>query len=371
MEVQCRTLARCATPAAQPVERPLERAAAENAQVPPIQCAATPTSPIWSNKRRADRVRRAVTTNLAGTSECAWSSEHRGRTLQRSGLVALDADALGRGRVDLLILWPQGGRTRRFVLECKVLHKRPGAHHRRGTGADARLHGPLRRRVGPPDRLRPRAGSDVGGADPPPRNVRAKSARWSPSGACDAGGLRRRPRKIRVSWYGTIMTVAAPRLGLRIMTPHDHTDIDVEPLQGLWTQAQYLQLTDHARHLMEFTDGRLEVPQMPTDRHQAISQFLFLVLSPFVRALGGKVRYAPLGLRIRDGKFREPDLLLVRDANDPRLRNDYWRGSRPGHGNRQPRRSRAGHAHEAPRLRGGVHSRILGRESAWTRRSPC
>ncbi len=28
--------------------------------------------------------------------------------------------ALGRGRVDLLILWPQGGRTRRFVVECKV-----------------------------------------------------------------------------------------------------------------------------------------------------------------------------------------------------------------------------------------------------------
>ena len=27
------------------------------------------------------------------------------------------------GRVDLLILWPQGGRTRKFVVECKVLHK--------------------------------------------------------------------------------------------------------------------------------------------------------------------------------------------------------------------------------------------------------
>ena len=28
--------------------------------------------------------------------------------------------ALGRGRVDLLILWPHGGRMRRFVVECKV-----------------------------------------------------------------------------------------------------------------------------------------------------------------------------------------------------------------------------------------------------------
>ena len=31
--------------------------------------------------------------------------------------------ALGRGRIDLLIVWPQGGRERRFVVECKVLRK--------------------------------------------------------------------------------------------------------------------------------------------------------------------------------------------------------------------------------------------------------
>ena len=30
---------------------------------------------------------------------------------------------LGRGRTDLLLIWPQGDRVRRFVVECKVLHK--------------------------------------------------------------------------------------------------------------------------------------------------------------------------------------------------------------------------------------------------------
>ena len=30
--------------------------------------------------------------------------------------------ALGRGRTDLLIVWPQGGRERRYVVECKVRH---------------------------------------------------------------------------------------------------------------------------------------------------------------------------------------------------------------------------------------------------------
>ena len=31
--------------------------------------------------------------------------------------------ALGRGRTDLLIVWPHGGRERRFLVECKVLRK--------------------------------------------------------------------------------------------------------------------------------------------------------------------------------------------------------------------------------------------------------
>ena len=123
------------------------------------------------------------------------------------------------------------------------------------------------------------------------------------------------------------MTVAVQPPGLQIVTPEHHTVIDLKLLQGLWTQAQYLQLTDHAKLLLEFTDGNLEVLPMPTDHHQAISQYLFLALFPFVAALGGKVHYAPLRLRIREGKFREPDLLLVRDANDPRRRNDYWRGA--------------------------------------------
>ena len=30
---------------------------------------------------------------------------------------------LGRRRTDLLVVWPQGGRNRKFVVECKILHK--------------------------------------------------------------------------------------------------------------------------------------------------------------------------------------------------------------------------------------------------------
>ena len=124
------------------------------------------------------------------------------------------------------------------------------------------------------------------------------------------------------------MTAASPQpAGLRVVAPDGCTVADSTTLQGFWTQAQYLELTNWSNRLLEFTDGCIEVLPPPTEYHQAISRFLFLALYPFVRSIGGEVFYAPLRLRIRDGKFREPDLLLVTDADDPRCRNDYWLGA--------------------------------------------
>ena len=115
--------------------------------------------------------------------------------------------------------------------------------------------------------------------------------------------------------------------GIGPVTCGNGTTIDLTPLDGSWTETQYLQLTDRSRSLLEFTDGCIEVLAMPTDRHQVTLRFLLLALFPFVERLGGAVLFAPLRLRIRDGKFREPDILLVRDANDSRRQNDYWRGA--------------------------------------------
>ncbi len=114
---------------------------------------------------------------------------------------------------------------------------------------------------------------------------------------------------------------------LRIVGHDNDTVLDLQPIQGLWTEEQYLAMTDHSRRLLEFDDGYIEVLPMPTDKHQAISQFVFLAFLAFIQRIGGKVQYAPLRLRIRYGKHREPDILLVRDANDPRRQNHYWLGA--------------------------------------------
>src|SRR5918912_782670 len=123
------------------------------------------------------------------------------------------------------------------------------------------------------------------------------------------------------------MAVDTNTIELKLVRRADGQEVDLLPLQGLWTVEQYLKLTDQTNQLIEFTDGVIEILPMPTDKHQAISQFLFLALLAVTRQIGGKVQYAPLRIRIREGKFREPDLLLVLDANDPRRQNRFWLGA--------------------------------------------
>jgi len=103
------------------------------------------------------------------------------------------------------------------------------------------------------------------------------------------------------------MTVEAHANSLKI-TRSDGLEVDLAPLQGLWTEQQYLRLTEQTNHLIEFTDGAIEVLPMPTSRHQTILLLLYERFKTAVQPTGGKVLVAPLRLRLRPGKFREPDV---------------------------------------------------------------
>jgi Uma2 family endonuclease len=107
----------------------------------------------------------------------------------------------------------------------------------------------------------------------------------------------------------------------------DDLVLDLLPLQGQWSEEAYLWLTDHTNRLIEFTDGYIEVLPMPTDKHQSILLFLYELFVAFLRSKGGKVLVAPLRVKIRARKFREPDLLLMCDAKDPRRQNRFWLGA--------------------------------------------
>jgi len=102
---------------------------------------------------------------------------------------------------------------------------------------------------------------------------------------------------------------------------------DILPRQGEWTEEEYLVLTDHRSRLVEFTDGFVEALPMPTEKHQMVLKFLFLAFFNFFETRGGNVLFAPLRLRIRPRKYREPDLLLLLSASDPRGQNRFWLGA--------------------------------------------
>lgn len=122
-----------------------------------------------------------------------------------------------------------------------------------------------------------------------------------------------------------VTTVHTPVMQLRLAG--ESTEIDLDALQGLWSDEQYLRLTAQTNRLIEFTDGVIEILPMPTDKHQAISMWLLLYLLPFIQRRGGVLRYSPLRVRLRPRKYREPDLLLLLDQNDPRRQDDFWRGA--------------------------------------------
>jgi len=102
--------------------------------------------------------------------------------------------------------------------------------------------------------------------------------------------------------------------------------LDLLPSQGQWSDDAYLWLTESTNKLVEFTDGRLEVLPMPTPKHQLISKFLLYLFEEYLRP-NGQAYYAPLRVRIRKGKFREPDLIIFRRRDDPRIEKRYLLGA--------------------------------------------
>jgi Uma2 family endonuclease len=126
----------------------------------------------------------------------------------------------------------------------------------------------------------------------------------------------------------TVMATAPP-FTTALASAEEWKDMleELLPRQGEWTVEEYLVLTDHRARLVEFTDGFLEALPIPTDKHQAILGFLYTAFLSFIEPRRGKVRFSPLRLQIRPGKFREPDLLLLISASDSRRQNRFWLGA--------------------------------------------
>src|SRR5262249_15587012 len=98
------------------------------------------------------------------------------------------------------------------------------------------------------------------------------------------------------------------------------------PARGEWSEDEYLDLSTN--HLVEFSNGRLEVLSRPTQSHQLIAFFLSRLFAAFVEARAlGMVLPAELPLRLWRRKFREPDVVFMRAENAHRRHEKYWEGA--------------------------------------------
>ncbi len=100
-------------------------------------------------------------------------------------------------------------------------------------------------------------------------------------------------------------------------------DVREFPIRIPCTEEEYLAID--ANLLLEYADGFLEVLPMPTTELQRIITFLYRVLYAWAapRQLG-EVLFASLRVRLRKGKFREPDVLFMKAEHAERVGNDYW-----------------------------------------------
>jgi Uma2 family endonuclease len=102
--------------------------------------------------------------------------------------------------------------------------------------------------------------------------------------------------------------------------------VDYFPEQGRWSESAYLAL--HTSRLVEYDDGMLAFPPVPTLSHQDIVLFLFGLLQNFVLAKGlGKVYVAPLRVRLWTRKYREPDIVFLSQARLDQTKDDYPTGA--------------------------------------------
>ncbi len=101
----------------------------------------------------------------------------------------------------------------------------------------------------------------------------------------------------------------------------------MSPRQGNWSDEAYLRLTDQCRRLVELTDGCVEGLPMPTHSHQAVVLCLYRLFHAYLHPRGGVAMVVPLRMRIREGKYREPDLLLLQSRLDDRCQERYWQGA--------------------------------------------
>jgi Uma2 family endonuclease len=100
------------------------------------------------------------------------------------------------------------------------------------------------------------------------------------------------------------------------------------PNQGEWTEGDYLTLNRWTNRPVELADGQVEVLEMPTRTHQRLVLRVRDEFRSLCEPKGlGEALVAPYPVRLREGKFREPDVVFMLMEHADRLREDFADGA--------------------------------------------
>ena len=94
-----------------------------------------------------------------------------------------------------------------------------------------------------------------------------------------------------------------------------------------WTEDAYLTLSEISPYQIELASGRLSFLEMPSVLHRKIVLNIATAMQTWARENdAGTVLTAPLPVRLWPEKFREPDVLFIRKANEDRIGEQYVSG---------------------------------------------
>lgn len=98
------------------------------------------------------------------------------------------------------------------------------------------------------------------------------------------------------------------------------------PTQGQWKEQDYFSLPDSMR-IVELVDGELIVAPPPSIKHQRVVRILAHTLDSYVQKNQlGEVFFAPIAVRLRKRRIREPDVLFIASANADRIKDTHIEG---------------------------------------------
>lgn len=102
----------------------------------------------------------------------------------------------------------------------------------------------------------------------------------------------------------------------------------IYPMQGGWSESDYLDVVLTQNWMLEYSDGCIEVLPMPTLAHQLIVRFLLDSLRAFVDPRNlGMVLFAPLPVKTIPRHYREPDIIFNFTENHVKRGQEYYTGA--------------------------------------------